>query len=307
MDNTVLEVKNLVKKFKTKTGEFNAVADISFSVKEGEIVGLLGPNGAGKTTTINILLGLISPTKGEIRIFNKDLTKDKGEILQQMNFSSAYISLPWRLTVSENLYTYALLYDVKNPKERITQCLEIFKVTNLKNKTIEELSSGQKTRVMLAKAFINSPRLVLLDEPTASLDPDVAVEVRDFLKKIRQEQKVTMLFTSHNMAEVEEVCDRVIFINHGKIIAQDTPVGLASRITQAKVCLMITDGMKRTIKYCENNSFQHSQDGRYITITIKEQNIASFLTTLAGEGITYQEISINKPTLEDYFIQKVHE
>lgn len=303
----MLEVNNLVKKFKTKTGEFLAVNNISFKAYEGEIVGFLGPNGAGKTTTISILLGLISPTQGNIYIFGKDLAKERVKILQQMNFSSAYISMPWRLTVWENLFTYTLLYNVGNPSERISQCLEIFKITNLKNKTMENLSSGQKTRVMLAKAFINSPKLVLLDEPTASLDPDVAFEVRDYLKKIRREEKVTMLFTSHNMAEVEEVCDRVIFINHGKIIAEDTPEGLAGRITDSKVCLMITDGMKRTIKYCEGHHYVHSEDGRYITITIKEDRIAVFLTTLAGEGITYKEISIEKPTLEDFFIQKANE
>lgn len=303
MNVPVLEVKNLTKKF----GKFTAVDNISFSMEEGEIVGFLGPNGAGKTTTINMLLNLISPTEGNIYVFGNDLTKKRTQILKQVNFSSSYINLPWRLTVWENLYTFALLYEVANPKQKIEELLEVFNISHYRNKQAGFLSSGQKTRAILAKAFINNPRLVLLDEPTASLDPDIAAKVRGYLKKIQREQKTTMLFTSHNMAEVEEVCDRVIFINHGKIVAEDTPEGLAARIRNSKIQLMITDGMKRTMNYCRKWNYAYEQEGRFIKITIPEDAIAEFLITLAGEGISYQEISIDKPTLEDFFIQKTYE
>lgn len=303
MINPVLEVKNLTKKF----GSFTAVDNISFKIDEGEIVGFLGPNGAGKTTTINMLLNLISPTEGHIYIFGDDLTKKRTQILKQVNFSSSYINLPWRLTVWENLYTFALLYEVASPTEKIEKLLEVFDISQYRNKQVGFLSSGQKTRAILAKAFINNPRLVLLDEPTASLDPDIAAKVRKYLKNMQKEQKITILFTSHNMAEVEEVCDRVIFINHGKIVAEDTPEGLAARIRDSKVQLMITDGMKRTVNYCQKWNYAYEQEGRFIRISIPEDAIAEFLITLAGEGISYKEISIDKPTLEDFFIQKAYE
>ncbi|MBI2029806.1 ABC transporter ATP-binding protein [Candidatus Gottesmanbacteria bacterium] len=302
MDN-VVEVKNLTKRF----GKFTAVSNISFTIKEGEIVGFLGQNGAGKTTTINMLLGLLTPTKGTVRILGHDLSKERSKVLEQMNFSSSYVKMPWRLTVWENLFTYALLYNVKNPKQRIAQLLKIFEIEDLKDKQAGFLSAGQTTRVALSKAFINNPRLVLLDEPTASLDPDIAEKVRDFLKKIQKEEKVTMLFTSHNMAEVEDVCDRVIFIQNGKIIAQDTPAGLAKRIKTSKVRFMMIDGMKRTIEYCKEYKYPYQEDGRYITISVKEHKIAEFINNLAKKGISYSEITIDKPSLEDYFLSQTYE
>ena len=219
MAEVILEVKNLRKKFK----DFKAVKGISFYLKKGEILGLLGPNGAGKTTTIQSILGLIHPTSGKIRIFGKEMPKDKQEILGRVNFSSAYVSLPTNLKIWENLYTFARLYSVPNFKKRVQELADFFDINDLMPKMYGTLSSGQATRVNLVKALLNFPELLFLDEPTASLDPDIADRVRKYLKQIQQKNNITILYTTHNMLEVEELCDRAIFINEGKIVSEGTP------------------------------------------------------------------------------------
>lgn len=223
--NKVLEVKNLTKKF----GSFAAVNDISFDAYEGEILGLLGPNGAGKTTTIQMILDLLRPSNGQIHILGWDHYQNHTEIMEKLNFSSTYVKMPGKLTVAENLYIFALLFDIKKPKERVAEVLSQLKSSELSQKRYSVLSSGQRTIVGLAKSLLNRPRLLLLDEPTASLDPDVADRLRQLIKEVAREQKTTVLFTSHNMAEVEELCDRVLFINHGKIVARGSPL----EVTQA--------------------------------------------------------------------------
>lgn len=215
----ILEVKHLTKKF----GQFEAIKGISFVLKKGEILGLLGPNGAGKTTTIQCILGLIKPTSGKIKIFDQDMRLNREEILSRVNFSSAYVSLPTNLKVWENLYTFARLYNIKDFKQRIKQLVDFFAIENLLPKLYGTLSSGQTTRVNLVKALLNSPQLLFLDEPTASLDPDIADRVRKYLKKVKEKENLTILYTTHNMTEVEEVCDRAIFINEGKITTQGSP------------------------------------------------------------------------------------
>ena len=221
----ILTVRNLSKTF----NGVRAVNNISFSVAKGEIVGLLGPNGAGKTTTIQMILGLIKPTRGTITVFGKNLETHRMEILSEVNFSSAYISLPGNLKVWENLYTFARLYGVKNYKKRVEELARFFEITPLLSKLYVRLSSGQATRVNLAKALLNSPKLLFLDEPTSSLDPDIADRVRKLLKKIQKEQALTILYTTHNMIEVEELCDRAIFIHQGKIVTEGTPKQLIKR------------------------------------------------------------------------------
>ncbi|MBI4999439.1 ABC transporter ATP-binding protein, partial [Candidatus Gottesmanbacteria bacterium] len=213
----IVEVKNLTKKF----NGFTAVDNLSFEIKEGEILGLLGPNGAGKTTTIQMLLGLTTPTGGTIEIFGMDLVRNRSEILKKVNFSSSYVYLPSRLTVTENLKVFCGLYEVPNSDKRIDEILETFEAKDLKHLKFSRLSSGQRTRIMLCKAFLNRPRLLFLDEPTASLDPDLADKTRKYLLELQKKDEISILFTSHNMDEIEEVCDRVIFLNKGKIIAED--------------------------------------------------------------------------------------
>jgi ABC-2 type transport system ATP-binding protein len=299
----ILKVKNLTKKFGPPAGGFKAVDDISFSLKEGEILGFLGPNGAGKTTTIQMLLSVLTPTSGSIEYFGKKLDKHREEILEQVNFSSTYTNLPWRLSVKENLTFISYLYTIGNRKKRLERIVDIFRLKDILNEKMHELSSGQLTRVNLAKAFINFPKVLLLDEPTASLDPEVATYIRDFLLQERQKFKVSIIFTSHNMAEIEEVCDRVVFINYGKIVADDTPENLAKTIEITHVELFIKDGLKRAIEYCQKRGLSYKIEGRYITVDINETNIPDFLKDIMQMGAAYTEISINKPTLEDYFIQ----
>lgn len=218
----ILEVNNLVKRF----GEFTAVNGISFDVKEGEIVGFLGPNGAGKSTTINCILAVIKPEEGEIRIFGKDLQKKRSEIMQEVNFCSAEYNLPWNLKVWEGLYVYCQLYLVKNARERMEEVLNQFDMWELRKKFIRTLSFGQRARANLCRALLNKPRLLLLDEPMSSMDPDVVDKGIRLLLKIQKETNMSILYTSHNMWEIEQVANRVVFVNHGKIMAQGTPLEL---------------------------------------------------------------------------------
>ena len=310
MKTTILKVKNLTKTFtsgkfslrRVKKEKITAVDDISFQINEGEIVGLLGPNGAGKTTTIQMILGLITPTSGSISVFGLDLEKHRKRILKEVNFSSTYTHLPWNLTVWENLYVQALLYGIDNPKLKVTEIIEVFSLIGKKDKEVNELSSGWTTRLNMAKAFLNNPRFILFDEPTASLDPESAEGVRQEIRRVRRKFQTTILFTSHNMAEVEQICDRVVFLDKGKIIARDTPEGLAKRIKISRIEMMIDDGLKRLQRLIRENLWQIKVSGRFTTVEIAEKEIPKFLNLLSERGISYREISIEKPTLEDFFL-----
>jgi len=221
----VIEVQGLTKRF----GSVVAVADLSFSVRRGEIFGLLGPNGAGKTTTIQLLLGLTTPTAGTIRVFGLDLQKHRRAILQRVNLAATYVSLPTNLTVWENLNVFARLYGIRKPRAKIEELLELFDMTPLARRVTGTLSSGQITRLNLCKALLNDPEVLFLDEPTASLDPEVAARVRDILRQIQRTRGITMVFTSHNMREVEALCDRILFLARGRAVAQGTPEEVRAR------------------------------------------------------------------------------
>ena len=231
MAEILVEVQNLRKEF----GGTVAVADVSFTVPRGEIVGVLGANGAGKTTTIQILLGLIKPSGGKVTIFGKDLERHRIEILQRSNFSSAYTGLPSNLKVWENLLIFAMIYGVKGHRQKIDALLEMFEITHLRTKITGNLSSGESTRVNLCKSLLNDPELLMLDEPTASLDPDIADKVRKLLRRIQSERQITMVYTSHNMRDVEEVCDRVLFMHKGRIIAEGTPQEVKDKFKQTSL------------------------------------------------------------------------
>ncbi len=301
MQNIVLEVNNLTKTF----GNFTAVDDISFELKEGEILGFLGVNGAGKTTTIQMLLGVLTPTSGKITYFDKDLKKYRSEIMEKVNFSSTYTNLPWLLTVQENLNFISYLYDISDRKSRVKRIIDLFELEEFLDKQMVSLSAGQQTKVSLAKALINFPKILLLDEPTASLDVEIADSMRKFLLDQQKEFNVSMIVTSHNMAEVEEVCDRVVFINAGRIIADDTPENLAKSMHISHVTLLIKDGLKRITEYCKDNRLNHAIKGRYIIIDVNEKNIPHLLSDIMKHDIEYEEISIDKPSLEDYFLEVV--
>jgi len=214
-----LTIKNLVKKFKSIV----AVDNISFEIEKNSTLGLLGPNGCGKTTSIGMMLGLITPTSGKIFINEINLEpKNRISLLSLMNFASPYIELPKKLTVRQNLEVYARLYGINNKIERIDELVEDLNLSKFLNKNTGELSSGQKNRVSLAKSLINKPKLLFLDEPTASLDPDVGDFVREYLEKYKNKNELTMLLASHNMKEVERLCNKVIMMKQGKIVDNGT-------------------------------------------------------------------------------------
>lgn len=299
----ILDVKNLTKQF----GSFTAVDDLSFEIKEGEVLGLLGPNGAGKTTTIHMLLGVMEATGGVIKYFNKPFPKEREHILKQINFSSTYISMPWLFTLDEILDIYGRLYEVHDRKKRINKLLGEFEIEHLRKRQFAVLSAGEKTRLFLAKAFLNYPKLILLDEPTASLDPDIAIKIRKFLKKEKAEYNVCMLFTSHNMSEVEEMCDRVMIMKSGKIIDQDTPENLAKKLHHSQIELLIMKDNKKAEDYLKEKKFIYTVDRDRFIISLDEQRVAEFLQTITSQNIGYEEININKPTLEDYFLEVLKE
>lgn len=222
MEN-IVEVKNLKKIYRAGKNSVEALKGISFEVPRGEIFGILGVNGAGKSTTLNILMGLLTPSSGGVRIFGKNFFNNESEIKQRMNIATAYADLANSLTVEQNLRVYGLMYRVKNIKQKIEELLRLFGAVLLRKQQFGELSAGQKTRVNLCKALINDPELLLLDEPTASLDPSIAHEVRQLLLRLQGQRKLTILLTSHNMGEVEEICERVAFLHKGEIYKIDSP------------------------------------------------------------------------------------
>ena len=221
----LVEVKNIKKNY----GKNEAVKGISFNIKEDEILGLLGPNGSGKTTTIGMLLGLLKPTSGEILINGQKLEGNRIEILEQINFISPYIELPKKLTVKQNLTVYGKLYKINNINERIEFLSEKLRLEDLLNSITGELSSGQKNRVSLAKALINEPKVLLLDEPTASLDPEVGDFVRSFLEDYKKEKRISILLASHNMNEVTRLCKSILMMKDGIIIDKGNPDELINK------------------------------------------------------------------------------
>jgi ABC-2 type transport system ATP-binding protein len=312
----ILIVDSLVKIFeprgffirKSPQPSFTAIDHISFTIEPGEIVGLLGPNGSGKTTTMQMLLGTLTPTDGRIEYFGKDFATHRSEILQEIGFASSYLKLAPRLTIWENLDVFGRLYglDHKERADAIEKFLKFFDMWKIRSKEVGVLSAGQTTRVMLTKAFLARPKLVLLDEPTASLDPDIAFDIRQFIIKQRQENGLSILIASHNMDEVSQLCDRVLVLKNGKIIASDTPAALAARISTARVRLTIQDGLEHAISYANQHHLPYVATNTGIAIEIDEQKVATLLIDLARAHITYTNIAIEKPTLEDYFLYIAH-
>ena len=225
MHKFAIEVSSLIKNF----GRTKAVDNISFNVELGSITALLGGNGAGKTTIISMLMGLLVPTSGSIRILGNDIAKNRYSILPQVNFSSPYVDLPNRLTVEENLNVYANLYSIADVKNQICSLSETLNIKNLLKRKTGQLSAGQKTRVALAKALINDPQLLFLDEPTASLDPDTADWVRGYLKDYALDKGATILLASHHMGEVERLSDSVFMLQAGKIVDEGAPKTLIKK------------------------------------------------------------------------------
>lgn len=224
----ILEARELTREFEG----VKALDRFSFKLHRGEILGLLGANGAGKTTAMNCMLGLTLPTSGDLFAFGKTLEAHRIEILKKTNFSSAYVSLPGNLKVWQNLTVFAQIYGVAKPKKKIAELLELLEVAHLRDRVTGQLSAGESTRVNLCKAFLNDPELLMLDEPTASLDPDIADKVRKVVRRVQSERNIGILYTSHNMKDIEEVCDRVIFLHKGKIVAEGTPDQIVKKFSE---------------------------------------------------------------------------
>ena len=225
MKEIVIEINNLSKKY----GSTLAVKSMEFKISKGQTIGLLGPNGCGKSTTIGMLLGLIKPTTGIVMINGQNMENNRTKLLQKMNFISPYIELPKKLTIEENLQVYGRMYGVKNLDNKIYEMIELLNLKEFKKRKTGELSSGQKNRVSLAKAFINDPEILLLDEPTASMDPDVGDYVRGIIENFSSNKQKTILIASHNMNEVERLCDEVMMMKSGEIIDKGKSIDLISK------------------------------------------------------------------------------
>ena len=300
----VLIVKNLTKIF----NRVKAINNISFSVRKGEVVGLLGPNGAGKTTTINILTGTTLPDCGKVSYFNLNFFENKRACLARINYSSAYSKLLHRVSVGENLEVFAHLYQVENYKEKMYSLAKYFGIEDLLNIRFLHLSSGQKTRVNLVKALINDPELLLLDEPTASLDPDMSDKTLTLIENIKKTRNISLLYTSHDMREVTRICDRVIFMDHGQIVANDTPLGLTKRLKSA-ILRLTYDGDDEQLKklILEKGWGSNFPKKHVVEITGTEKDLPSIIFKISNLGIWITDIEVIKPTLDDVFLQIVRE
>ena len=227
MPEPLLQIRNLTKRF----GKLVAVDGLDLEVRAGEVIGLLGVNGAGKTTVMNMILGLTIPNEGTITVFGKDLQKHRIEILKRTNFCTTYANLPSNLKVWQNLRVFAGLYGVKNPGDKIDELLEMLGIAHLRESVTGRLSAGEGTRVNLAKALLNDPELLLLDEPTASLDPDMADKVRSLVRRTQRERSPAILYTSHNMKDIEVASDRIVFLHEGSILAEGTAAEIKERFS----------------------------------------------------------------------------
>ena len=295
-----LEVKNLVKQY----GSFRAVGGISFEVPKGKIVGFLGPNGAGKTTTIQMLMGITLASAGTIRYFGRDFSTNRQWCLQKINFTSAFNTLVGRITPWENLMVFALLYGIRDPQRKIRTLADYFEISEVMNQRYFDLSAGQKTRVNLAKAFLNDPELILMDEPTASLDPDIADKTLTLIEDLKRTNHISILYTSHDMNEITRICDEVIFLDHGEIVAQDTPMGLTKRINWAEIRLTYANTRSEVEPIMMKSGYEHTfEKSHRVSIRTTEKQIPAVIFGISNAGVDIIDIEIQKPTLEDVFLQ----
>ncbi|MEW5421250.1 ABC transporter ATP-binding protein [Amorphus sp. 3PC139-8] len=242
-EEAAIEVAHILKRY----GSVTAVNDISFAIPRGSVTGLLGGNGAGKTTTIAMIMGLVAPSEGSIRVLGRDMRRERHKVLHRINFESPYVEMPMRLTVRQNLTVFAELYGVADTRTRVAELAEALDLTAVLDRPSGRLSAGQKTRVSLAKALVNVPDVLLLDEPTASLDPDTADWIRSRLEEYRRERGATILLASHNMGEVERLCDDVIMMKGGQVVDRGAPqalIGRYGRTTMEDVFLDVARGRR---------------------------------------------------------------
>jgi len=300
MSEVILQVQNLVKNY----GSFCAVDGISFSVPRGKAVGLLGPNGAGKTTTIQILLGITLKNGGTIKYFGKDFYRHRQYCLQRINFTSAFHTLLSRVSVWENLVVFAGLYGIAKPRKKIMELAKYLEISDLLSEPYQNLSAGQKTRVNFVKSLLNDPELLLMDEPTASLDPDIADKTLSLIEDLKKSRNLAILYTSHNMEEITRICDEVIFLDRGKIVAQDTPLNLTRTISGAQLRLTFNDNKYAMNQYLKSCKYRYSFLSEHIVaIDVEADLIPKLLLGISKAEVNITDIEISKPTLEDVFLQ----
>ena len=303
--NLDIEVINLKKEFVSGKEKTIAVDNLSFSVKKGEIFGLLGPNGAGKSTTINMIVGLIRPDSGKILILGKDPEKDWEYVKNRCNVSTAYFEMLTRLTVKQNLMFYAKVYNIKSPEKQIKRLLKLFEIEHLENKRIGGLSSGENTRVLLCKGLVNDPEVLFLDECTVGLDPDIADKTRKAIMKYHKDTGCTILFTSHYMPEVEELCNRIAFMDKGKIFKIDTAENLKKSITISVIEITLKTQVKELVSLLKSNDAKIlSIEGKKVIFEADsvDDQVYKILNKIFAGGFMLDDLEIKKPTLEDIFI-----
>lgn len=305
----ILEVNKLEKVFTHRRWPWStpqitrAVNGISFQMHSREILGLLGPNGAGKTTTIQMLLDLLTPTKGTIKYFGQDLAQHKN-VRQHIAYASGYMKLPSSLTVMQALTMYGRLYGMSTQQINIKsrELIQSLNIGHLCNQKTSTLSAGQTTVVLVARALLVQPKILLLDEPTAALDPENAVTVRSIITEQNKQHGVSVLFTSHNMPEVADLCDRILVLKSGNIVADNTPEKLAATVRNTRVQLVLTCKQEVWQNFARQENIIYKYEGHHTEIVTDEHEIADLLAKLAHVGINYSQIAIEKPTLEDYFL-----
>jgi ABC-2 type transport system ATP-binding protein len=296
----LLKVEGLVKDF----GALRALNGISFSVQKGMVLGLLGPNGAGKTTCIDILLGATMPNAGHIEYFGQDFFANRQACLRRINFASAYHNLQNRTSVRQNLTVFAHLYEVEHPRTKIDELMQYFEIADIADRRFGDLSAGQRTRVNLIKSLLNEPELILMDEPTASLDPDIADKTLSLIEDLRRDRQLSILFTSHKMDEVTRICDEVIFLSKGEIVSQGTPLELTKAFSGVELRLAFEGDGSRLTPYLEatGHAFSFPRDFE-VVVTAPEERIPKILYDISGLGISITDIDVHKPDLGDVFLQ----
>lgn len=301
-----IEVSNLVKTFKERKNIVKAVDDISFSVKKGEIFGLLGPNGAGKSTTINILTGLLEKDLGTVKILGFEPEKNWEFVKNNTNVATAYSWLSDVLTIRQNLKVYAGLYGIKNREKRIKELLELFELGDIADRKIIRLSSGENTRAVLCKGLINNPKVLFLDECTVGLDPDIADKTRAMIKDYQKQNECSILFTSHYMYEVEQLCNRIAFMSNGKIINIDTSANLKKLIKKHTVEIAVKKDIKLLKEFLKTEGVDiiFAKDNSVIfEVTTEDDKMYKVISKIFHKGFLLSNLHVKGPTLDDIFIK----
>jgi ABC-2 type transport system ATP-binding protein len=297
-----VEVENISKMFKERGRKVQALKGVDLRIREGEIFSLLGPNGAGKTTLLNIIVGMLLPDKGSVKVLGRDVSKDRN-VLEQMNFVSGETRYHWNLTVTDILKFYGFSYglDKKTVEERMGKLMRFFEIDHIPNRKFFDLSTGERMRLIFAKAMINQPKLLLFDEPTVGLDPNIAIKVRKEIKRVNREMGTTILLTSHYMDEVEQLSDRIAFINKGEII----DIGRVQKVKMSKFNeydVFVKVRKIKNLRLLKTEGFEVKGNRLHKKLSFN-QNLSEVLQFLAKNGLDVTDVETRKPTLEDYFVK----